>query len=51
MNDLHDFYAGLAMHAMIKFAIDESLPRERIAEVAFRMADSMLEEKKRRETE
>ena len=51
MNDLHDFYAGLAMHAMIKIAIDESLSRERIAEVAFRMADSMMQEKKKRETE
>ena len=45
MNDLRDFYAALAMHAMIKIALDENLPREKIAEMAFKMADSMLKER------
>jgi hypothetical protein len=49
VNDLQDFYAGLAMHALIKFAIDENLPREKIADVAFNMAEAMLKEKKKRE--
>jgi hypothetical protein len=42
MTDLRDFYAALAMHAMMKFAIDENLPREKIAEMAFKMADTMM---------
>ena len=42
MNDLRDFYAALAMHAMMRFAIDEKLTREKIAEMAFKMADAML---------
>jgi len=45
VNDLRDFYAALAMHAMIKIALDENLPREKIAEMAFKMADSMLKER------
>ena len=45
MNDLRDFYAALAMHAMIKIALDENLPREKIAEMAFKMADTMLKER------
>ena len=47
MNDLRDFYAALAMHAMIKFAIDENLPKEKIAEQAFKMADTMLKEREK----
>jgi hypothetical protein len=35
VNDLRDFYAAMAMHAMMRFAIDENLPREKIAEMAF----------------
>ncbi len=42
MNDLRDFYAAMAMHAMMKIAIDENLPREKIAEMAFKMADTMM---------
>lgn len=47
MNDLRDFYAGLAMHALMKFALDENLPREKIAEIAFKMADTMLKEREK----
>ena len=47
MNDLRDFYAALAMHAMIKVAIDENLPREKIAEMAYKMADTMLKEREK----
>ncbi len=45
MNELRDFYAALAMHAMMKIAIDENLPREKIAEMAFKMADTMMKER------
>ena len=42
MNELRDFYAAMAMHALMKIAFDEDLPREKIAEMAFKMADTML---------
>lgn len=47
MNDLRDFYAAMAMHAMMKIAIDENLPREKIAEMAFKMADTMMKEREK----
>lgn len=42
MNELRDFYAAMAMHALMKIAFDENLPREKVAEMAFKMADTML---------
>lgn len=50
MNDLRDFYAALAMHAMMRFAIDANLPRDKIAEMAFKMADTMLKEREKNES-
>lgn len=45
MNELRDFYAAFAMQALMKIAYDENLPREKIAEMAFKMADTMLKER------
>jgi len=49
MNDLRDFYAGLAMHAFITYALKDYLPKElpfeNIAATSLAMADAMLEEK------
>ena len=42
MNDLRDLYAAFAMHALMKAALDENLPRENVAVLAFKMADTML---------
>lgn len=47
MNELRDFYAAMAMHALMKIAFDENLPREKIAEMAFKMADTMLKEREK----
>ena len=51
MNELRDFYAALAMHAMLRAYGRDPLNAEWFAELAFTMADSMMQEKKRRETE
>lgn len=49
MNDLLDFYAGLAMHAFITYALNDTrpkeLPFEHIAATALNMANAMLEQR------
>lgn len=45
MNELRDFYAAFAMHALMKTALDENLPREKVAQMAFKIADTMLKER------
>jgi len=47
MNDLRDLYAAFAMHALLKAALDENLPRENVAQTAFKMADTMLKEREK----
>lgn len=47
MNELRDFYAAFAMHALMKAALDENLPREKVAQMAFKMADTMLKEREK----
>lgn len=47
MNDLRDFYAAFAMHAMLRKYGQDPLNEEWFAEMAFKMADSMLKEREK----
>jgi hypothetical protein len=47
VNELRDFYAAFAMQALMKVALDENLSREKIAQTAFKMADTMLKEREK----
>ena len=47
MNELRDFYAALAMHAMLRVYGRDPLNAEWFAELAFTMADAMMKEREK----
>lgn len=40
--DLRDYYAAKAMQGLMSTAFNENVSRDQIAEVAYKMADSMM---------
>lgn len=50
MNELRDFYAALAMHAMLRAYGRDPLNAEWFAELAFTMADAMMKEREKNES-
>ena len=40
--DLRDYFAAAALQELMKVALDENIPKEKVAELAYAIADAMM---------
>jgi hypothetical protein len=40
--DLRDYFAARAMQGLLNTALNENVPKDQVAEVAYKIADSMM---------